>query len=173
MKPIRTAGKTVLASSIFLGMAVGTAHAEICYQLKPFIDVIRLAETAYVDEAPATATVGGGTHTLLVGNWTALNFYSLPVVGSLDVSFNNPPGIPAGTLRVGLHGLNHTLAGANHSDCILDAIPSVANAAGFGCNCDGRAAAAPFLCPVFTLAPVSCDPLSTAAVAGKPILGTP
>jgi hypothetical protein len=63
MKSNCTAGKTVLASSVFLGMAFGTAHAEICYKLTPFIDVIRVAETSFLDEAP------NGSHTLVVGNW--------------------------------------------------------------------------------------------------------
>ena len=58
MRPSKTA-KTALASSIFLGMAFGTAHAEICYRLNPFIDVIRLAQIVVQDEA------AGGSHTLL------------------------------------------------------------------------------------------------------------
>jgi hypothetical protein len=49
--------KTVLASSVFLGLAFGTAHAEICYRLTPFVDVLRLAETTFVDPA-----VGGLIH---------------------------------------------------------------------------------------------------------------
>jgi len=62
MKSTYTAGKTVLASSVFLGMAFGTAHAEICYKLTPFPDIIRVAQTNLVDEAPS------GSHRLLVGN---------------------------------------------------------------------------------------------------------
>jgi hypothetical protein len=49
--------KTALASALLLSTAIGTAHAEICYKLTPFIDVIRLAETTSVDEA------AGGSHT--------------------------------------------------------------------------------------------------------------
>jgi hypothetical protein len=81
MKSTYTAGKTILASSVFLGMAFGTAHAEICYKLNPFIDVIRVAQTNFVDEAP------NGSHRLVVGNWQG--GFSKAVVGSLDV---NVPG---------------------------------------------------------------------------------
>jgi hypothetical protein len=120
--------KTVLASSIFLGMAFGSAHAEICYVLTPFIDVIRVAETIYNDEAPQ------GVHTAVVGNWYAAGFYSLPVTGSLDVNY--PTSNPL-TLRLGLHGTNSsTVYFEGHSDCILDGFP---NGAWF-LSCDGRAA---------------------------------
>jgi hypothetical protein len=63
MKSTYTAGKTILASSVFLGMTFGTAHAEICYKLNPFSDAIRVAQTNFVDEAP------NGSHRLVVGNW--------------------------------------------------------------------------------------------------------
>src|SRR5256885_16114314 len=90
MKWTFTVGKTVLASSAFLGMAFGTAHAEICYKVSPFPDVIRLAVTSFLGGAAASQPELQGTHTLLVGNLIFAN-YSLPLVGSLDVSVN-PPG---------------------------------------------------------------------------------
>ena len=93
MKSTYTAGKTILASSVFLGMAFGTAHAEICYKLNPFIDVIRVAQTNFVDEAP------NGSHRLVVGNWQG--GFSKAVVGSLDVN------VPRMCLRLGLHGTLH------------------------------------------------------------------
>jgi hypothetical protein len=52
MKSNLATGKTVLASSVFLGMALGTAHAETCYNLRPFADVIRVEKTTFLDEAP-------------------------------------------------------------------------------------------------------------------------
>ena len=99
MKSTYTAGKTILASSVFLGMAFGTAHAEICYKLNPFIDVIRVAQTNFVDEAP------NGSHRLVVGNWQG--GFSKAVVGSLDVN------VPGGGLRLGLHGTLHD------GDCLV------------------------------------------------------
>ena len=146
-----TAGKTVLASSVFLGMAFGTAHAEICYKTPPFTDIIRVAETKYLDEA------SGGTHTLVVGNWTAGSSYSLPVVGSLDVSVN-PGGI-----RFGIHGTQHTTSFGNHSDCTLDATVGGAGST----SCDGRVAGI-FNVTGWTLVPVSCDSVGlSAAAVGK------
>ena len=119
MKSTYTAGKTVLASSVFLGMAFGTAHAEICYKLTPFIDVIRVAETGFIDEAP------NGSHTLLVGNW--VGSISKPVVGSLDTN------VPGTGVRLGLHGTLHSNDCAGHSDVTLDGVPGGA----WNLSCDG------------------------------------
>jgi hypothetical protein len=149
--------KTVLASSVFLGMAYGSAHAEICYRVSPFPDVIRVAQTTFQDEA------AGGTHILVVGNWTFGSAYSLPLVGSLDVSVT-PPGI-----RIGLHGTNHTTAFGNHSDCTFDqAIPGPTGSL-MG-SCDGRVAGI-FNGPPATLTEIPCDTLSTAPVQGGKAYG--
>ena len=43
MKSTNTAKKTILASSVFLGMAFGTAHAEQCFNLSPFVDILRVS----------------------------------------------------------------------------------------------------------------------------------
>ncbi len=45
MKSTYTAGKTVLASSVFLGMAFSTAHAEICYKVTPFMTLSHCASS--------------------------------------------------------------------------------------------------------------------------------
>jgi len=150
-----TVGKTVLASSAFLGMAFGTAHAEICYKVSPFPDVIRLAVTSFLDEAaPGTELLR--THTLLVGNLIFAN-YSLPLVGSLDVSVN-PPGT-----RLGLHGTNHTAAFGNHSDCTFDAIPGGPLVG----SCDGKVPGI-FNGPPATLVPAPCDSVGpSGAVSGR------
>jgi hypothetical protein len=143
--------KTVLASSIFLGMAVGTAHAEICFRLSPFIDVIRLAQITVQDEA------AGGSHTLLVDNWTAGGVPSKPVVGSLDVSVN-PPGT-----RLGLHGTLHGGDCAGHSDVTLDGVPG----GQWNLSCDGKVAG--FFNNSGTLTVISCDTLTT--LAAQAVLG--
>jgi hypothetical protein len=139
--------KTVLASSLFVGMAFGTAQAEICYRLTPFPDVIRLAQVTVQDEAP------DGSHTLVVGNWTSSS-PSKPVVGSLDVST-----IPSGT-RLGLHGTLHGGDCAGHSDVTLDGVPG----GPWNLSCDGGVAG------IFnnsgTLTAISCDTLTTAPQVG-------
>jgi hypothetical protein len=139
--------KTVLASSIVLGMALGTAHAEICYRLTPFPDVIRLAQMSVQDEA------AGGSHTLVFGNWTAGGVPSKPVVGSLDVSVN-----PSGT-RLGLHGTLHGGDCAGHSDVSLDGIPG----GPWDLSCGGKVAG--FFNNSGTLTVISCDTLTTLTIA--------
>jgi hypothetical protein len=139
--------KTILASSIFLGMAFGTAQAEICYKLNPFIDVIRLAQIVVQDEA------AGGSHTLVVGNWTAGGVPSKPVVGSLDVSVN-PPGT-----RLGLHGTLHGGDCAGHADVTLDGVPG----GPWNLSCDGKVNG--FFNNSGTLTVISCDTLTTVALA--------
>jgi hypothetical protein len=142
---------TIFASSIFLGMAFGTAHAEICYKLNPFIDVIRLAQITVQDEA------AGGSHTLLVGNWTAGGVPSKPVVGSLDVSVN-PSGV-----RLGLHGTLHGGDCGGHSDVTLDGVPG----GQWTLSCDGKVAG--FFNNSGTLTTISCDTLTT--LTAQAVLG--
>lgn len=141
--------KAALVSSMILGLAIGTAHAEICYRLDPFPDVVRVNETMSLDEAVE------GSHTAVVGNWSFGNAYSLPVVGSLDtdVPRSNPPA-----LRLGLHGTQHTAAFGNHSDCTLDGVPNGA----WTLSCSGRVAGI-FNNSGSPLATISCDTLSTSA----------
>ena len=147
--------KTVLASSIFLGMAFGSVQAETCYVLTPFIDVIRVSQTAVVDEAVQ------GTHTAVVGNWYATGFYSLPVTGSLDVNY--PTSNPL-TFRLGLHGTNSsTFYFQGHSDCILDGTPGGA----WFLSCDSRVAGI-YNNSGSTLTVASCDTVATtSAVIGN------
>jgi hypothetical protein len=147
-----TTAKTVLASSVLLGMAFGTAHAEVCYQLTPFIDVLRLAETTFADPAV------GASHTLVVGDVIAPGVYTVPVAGSLELGLH-------GDLRLALHGVNHSAAAfGNHVDCIYDGVPGGAEVT----TCDGRVAGI-FTAGPATLTPISCVgvPASDVAVPGK------
>src|SRR5262245_15294750 len=112
--------KATLASTILLGIVTSAAQAETCYKTPPFSDLIRLTKVSVLDEAT------GGTHTLVVGNWTAGSSYSIPVVGSEDTSIN-PSGI-----RIGIHGTQHTIFFGNHSDCTLD---DIRNGASRGSTC--------------------------------------
>jgi hypothetical protein len=73
---IKTA-KTVLASSVFLGMAFGAARAEICWRITPFADVIRATEITDNGNAPAGIS-GAPITSYLATGLTALlmNFHS-------------------------------------------------------------------------------------------------
>ena len=153
-----TISKTVVASSLLFGMMIGVAHAENCYQLKPFIDTVRNARVGIGDEAVE------GPHRLLIGNWTAANIYSLPIVGSYDVTVprTTPP-----TYRFSVHGVNHTTAFAGHNDCTLDAVINGA----WTVSCDGNNANAIFNGSGTPFAEISCDTLSTSFPQGGRALG--
>jgi hypothetical protein len=97
---------------MLFGVAISTARAEECWRLNPFPDIVRVAQETFVDDKV------GGSHNLVVGKWDAGNFYSLPIVGSIDI---NIPLTSPSTWRFGVHGTNHTTAFGNHSACTLDA----------------------------------------------------
>jgi hypothetical protein len=149
MKSTYAAGKTVLASSVFLGMAFGTAHAEICYRLTPFVDVLRLSETKFLDPAV------GGSHTLVVGSQIAPG-YQLPLVGSLELNTGSTT-----VLHLGAHAVNATASFGDHVDCILDGIPGGAE----NIYCDGKVAGRFTGSPPATLTPISCVGLPAAGIA--------
>jgi hypothetical protein len=130
--------KIVLASSVFLGMAFGTARAEICWKLTPFIDVIRVTEITDNGNAPAKSNFGS-THNLVFGNWIAGTTYTQPIVGAIE--FDNTSTSPSQKLRFGVHGVNHTTtAFGNHTDCTLNALLG----AGWTVSCTGNVNTAPF-----------------------------
>jgi hypothetical protein len=120
MKSAYTAKKTILASSVFLGMALGTAHAEKCFQLKPFSDVIRVSGINIFGPGPGPGT----THTVFVGSWIApgtppppATAYVLPIVGSRAFDANSTT-----VKRYGFHGTNVTGAFNGNESCALDGI---------------------------------------------------
>ena len=94
------------------GLAIGTAQAEVCYRLNPFVDVLRLSQTTFVE--PST----GGSHAVVAGNWIAHGFYTLPVVGSLELDAGSTT-----VTRLGIHGTQKTSAFGGHSNCVLDGTP--------------------------------------------------
>jgi hypothetical protein len=155
-----TRAKTVLASSVLLGLALGTAQAETCFRLTPFIDILRLSETNFVDSNV------GGTHTLVVGNWIAGRAYTLPVVGSLELDVGSTT-----VQRLGIHGINKPGGGSGFSDCTLDGIPGGA----WDLACSGRNTGL-FNNTGTSLTPISCTGLpasvaaSVAAEEGKAAL---
>jgi hypothetical protein len=125
--------KTVLASSVFLGMAFGTARAEICWRLTPFSDVIRVTEITDNGNAPVASNFGS-THNLVFGNWIAGTSYTQPIVGAIE--FDNTSTSTSQKLRFGVHGVNHTTSFGNHTDCTLNALLG----AGWSLSCDGNVA---------------------------------
>jgi hypothetical protein len=124
--------KTVLASSVFLGMALGTAHAEICWRLTPFVDVIRVTEITDNGNAPVASNFGS-THNLVFGNWIAAT-YTQPIVGAIE--FDKTSTSTSQKLRFGVHGVNHTTSFGNHTDCTLNALLG----AGWSLSCTGNVA---------------------------------
>jgi hypothetical protein len=112
MKSTYTAKKTILASSVFLGMAFGTAHAEQCFKLAPFVDLIRISGLALTD-GPAV----GSTHRMFVGSWIATGAYVLPIVGSKAFDLGSTT-----VFRFGLHGTNVKGAFGGNESCALDGI---------------------------------------------------
>ncbi len=117
MKSTYTAKKTILASSVFLGMAFGTAHAEKCYNLVPFVDIIRISALDLL----SPGGVVGSTHTLVVGSWIVPGSYVIPIVGSrvLDLG-TTPPTVK----RLGFQGTNNQAGVFNgNADCVLDGTP--------------------------------------------------
>jgi len=127
--------KTVLASSVFLGMAFGTARAEICWNLSPAVDVIRATEITDNGNAPAGSNFGS-THNLLFGNWVLpapfTSVYELPFVGAIE--FDNSSTATSQKLRLNVHASNHTTSFGNHTDCTLDALLG----AGWTLSCSGN-----------------------------------
>jgi len=123
--------KTVLASSVFLGMAFGTARAEICWKLTPFVDVIRATEISDQGNLPPKSNFGS-THSLVFGNWISGTSYTLPFVGAIE--FDNSSTATSQKLRFNVHGSNHTASFGNHTDCTLDALLG----SGWTLSCSGN-----------------------------------
>lgn len=77
----------ILGGMIASVSVAGTALAESCYQLKPFVDVLRLdvkiSEDAVVEK----------THHQIHGSWIAPGYYSMPFTGSRepDMGFVTTP----------------------------------------------------------------------------------
>ena len=175
MKSTRTAGKTVLASSVFLGMAFGTAHSEICWRLTPFVDVIRATEITDQGNAPAGSNFGS-THNLLYGNWvlpgTPPTAYELPFVGAIE--FDNTSTPTSQKLRLNIHASNHTTAFGNHTDCTLDTLLGSSGTGAVKISCTGNVAGIFNVSPTaLTLIDCENQPASAPATTNGKALGQP
>jgi hypothetical protein len=138
---------TVLMAVLALVALMGSfAQAQqACYQLHPFVDVIRLAH------------IDNSTHRSVFGNWTS-PFYTLPVTGARELNLN---GLP---YRLGLHGTNNSSSSfGGNMICALDGIKNQP----WTVTCVGTAT--PFVNSGDSLRPVSCTaaPQQEGPVAGK------
>jgi hypothetical protein len=132
----------VLMAALVLATLMGSlAQAQqVCYQLKPAPDIIKLSYHIQ------------GSHTNLFGNWTVPGAYSLPVVGARE------PNLNGGPKRVSLNGTNDTSDFAGNPICALDGVVNGA----FAITCVGGTIGT-FTYTGTNLTPVSC----TAATQGE------
>jgi hypothetical protein len=167
---IKTA-KTVLASLVCLGMALGTARAETCWRLSPAVDIIRATQITDEGNSPPGSNFGS-THKLVFGNWVLpppfTSVYELPFVGAIE--FDNTSTPTSQKLRFNVHASNHTTAFGNHTDCTLDALLG----AGWTLSCTGNVNTAPFNTRGTPFLLVDCEnqpafgPTEGAKPAGQP-----
>jgi hypothetical protein len=136
----------VLASSF--GLVLSTAQAEECFKLNPFVDVLRLSHTTSVE------TSTGDSHALVTGNWIAHGFYTLPVVGSLELDAGSTT-----VTRLGIHGTQKSNFFGGHSTCVLDGTPG----GSWFLSCNGKVDGI-FNNSGTTLSPISCTGLTASLV---------
>jgi hypothetical protein len=137
----------LMAALVLVTLMGSLAQAQqVCYQLKPFGDVIKLSYHLQ------------GSHTNLFGNWSFDNAYSLPVVGAREANLNGGPK------RVSLHGTNDTSDFGGNPICALDGVVNGA----FTFTCVGGSNGT-FTNAGTGLTPVSCTaaPQREGPVAGK------
>ena len=139
----------VLAALVLVVLMVAAAQAEICYQLSPFGDVLRL--NVEINDGPV-----GASHHLVYGNWVFAGVYTLPLVGARELNVGSTT-----IRRLGIHGTNPTAFFGGNRICALDGIPgaawTLACAAGAG---------APFFANGSALTAISCDGLSASITQG-------
>jgi hypothetical protein len=102
---------TVLMAAAFVTLMGTLAHAETCYKLQPFVDVLRLN---------VQITEGGpnSMHEAVYGDWVT-GSYTLPVVGARELNVNS-----TSQRRLGIHGTNDTASFGSNPACVLDGIPN-------------------------------------------------
>jgi hypothetical protein len=105
----------VLLSTLVLVAVVAQlgsiAQAETCYQLKPFVDVLRV-------NVQVTDGTTHAQHALVYGDWVATTSYTMPIVGSLELNVNSTT-----VRRLGVHGTNDTSDFGSNPACVIDGIP--------------------------------------------------
>ena len=140
--------RKVAIAMVTLGLMALTAagaQAEFCYQLKPFVDILRVS--ILIDYGP-----GGSRHDTVTGNWFASS-YSIPVVGANEITHGS-----TSVRRFGLHGTNNTASFGGNPSCILDGTPGGA----WFLNCVGGTGAT-FRTSGTPLLPISCNGLASAS----------
>jgi hypothetical protein len=137
----------VMAGVVLLTLMSSFANAaDFCYQLSPFVDVLKLSQTNV------------GTHKLLFGDWVASGSYALPSVGAKELDVN---GVPR---RIGIHATNNSADFGGNMDCVLDGIANQP----WALQCSGNAAG-PFSITGDSLKVISCSTFAQSAgpAAGK------
>lgn len=116
-----------VASIAIMGMGTGVSQAEICYQLEPFIDILRIDQLINSDQT-------GANHTIVWGQWNAANTYDLPFSGAYEWTLgrtNHHYGLSAVNENLGFFGGNQICAlvgipaGAWSLTCVGTATPFV------------------------------------------------
>ena len=148
MKTMRYALFSTLALVAVVAQLGSIAQAETCYQLKPFVDVLRL---------DVQITEGGtnSTHEAAYGNWITSS-YTLPVVGARELNVGS-----SSVRRLGIHGTNDSSSFGSNPACVLDGIPG----GKWSLSCFGGGSGR-FSNSGTDLAPISCSSLPPNVEAG-------
>ncbi len=101
----------LMATVVFMALMGTFAHAEACYKLVPFSDVLRL--DIQVNEGGPNST-----HESVYGDWITTS-YTMPVTGALELNLNS-----TSQRRLGIHSTNDTADFGNNPVCSLDGIPN-------------------------------------------------
>jgi len=137
---------TVAMTIVMLGALMSVAHAETCYQLQPFSDILRLDVSVH-EAGPSS------THEVVYGDWVTSS-YTLPVVGARELNVGS-----TSQRRLGIHGTNDNSSFGGNPACVLDGIPGGAWSLSCFGGGNGR-----FANTGTNLAPISCSSLPAVPV---------
>jgi hypothetical protein len=137
---------TVAMAVVMLSALLSVAHAETCYKLQPFTDILRL-DVLITEGGPSSM------HEAVYGDWVTSS-YTLPVVGSRELNVGS-----LSQRRVGIHGTNNGSAFGANPACVLDGIPGGAWSLSCFGGGNGR-----FANSGTNLAPINCNALPAAVV---------
>jgi hypothetical protein len=137
---------TVAMTIVMLSALMSVAHAETCYKLQPFSDILRL-DVLITEGGPSSM------HEAVYGDWVTSS-YTLPVVGARELNVGS-----TSQRRLGIHGTNDTSNFGGNPACVLDGTPGGA----WSISCFGGGSGR-FAVTGTNLASISCSSLPAAAV---------
>jgi hypothetical protein len=137
---------TVAMTIMILSALMSVAHAETCYKLQPFSDILRL-DVLITEGGPSSM------HEAVYGDWVSSS-YTLPVVGARELNVGS-----TSQRRLGIHGTNASSSFGGNPACVLDGIPGSAWSLSCFGGGNGR-----FSNTGTNLAPISCSSLPAASV---------